>query len=97
MLARRMGSVTGGLLFLLAAGPAQASVFCVRPGYPVGCVSHPAFGTPGIPGPGRQPPVAYRPARPPARAHRPATTAGAPGPGVAPANRGGPVNRAGVQ
>ena len=73
------------------AGPAEAVVYCNGPGVPVGCVARPvapvARATPGVgaPGVGVAPGVG-------------APGVGAPGPGVrpgTPANRGGPVNRAG--
>ncbi len=70
------------------AAPAHAVVYCRSPGVPVGCVVRPAV-----------PPAAAAPGvGAPGVGVAPGVGAGAPGVGVrpgTPANRGGPVNRAG--
>lgn len=76
-------------------GPAPAVIYCTRPGYPVGCVARPAA---------RAAVYCTRPGYPVGCVGRPAAAAavatpgvGAPGVGVRPFNRGGPVNRIGVR
>ncbi len=67
----------------LSAGPAEAVVYCKTVGVPKGCVARPTVGVVGAPG---------------ARAAVATPGVGARGVGVragTPANRGGPVNRAG--
>ena len=88
-----------------AAQTAKAAVvYCMRPGYPVGCVARPTAGAPGvgvIPGVGAG--AAGAGVAPgagvgaPGVGVAPGAGAGAPGAGVAPANRGGPVNRRGLR
>lgn len=70
------------------APAARAAVYCTRPGYPVGCVGRPAAPA------ARTAAYCTRPGYPVGCVGRPA---GARGPGVAPANLGGPVNRVGVR
>ena len=76
--------VPKGCVVRPVAPAARAVVYCTRPGYPVGCVGRPAART-----------AVYctRPGYPVGCV----PGAGAPGPGVAPANLGGPVNRIGVR
>jgi hypothetical protein len=93
---------------LSAAGVTQAAGYCVRPGYPYGCVAAPADRAgPGVgaPGYGVTPGVGLGA---PGAGVTPGPGVGAPGYGVAPGggapgtpyaspNAGGPVNRAGVR
>jgi hypothetical protein len=74
-------------IWLLSATPADAVVYCKQAGVPKGCVARPGAGA-GTPGVGVASGVG---------AGAPGVGAGAPGVGVAPANRGGPVNRRGVR
>jgi hypothetical protein len=77
------------------AGRAEAVVYCGRPGVPAGCVARPVAGVgAGAPGVGVAPRAV---AAPGGVGGAPGAGLGAPGAGVAPANRGGPVNRAGVR
>jgi hypothetical protein len=106
---RTGGFIVSAAAWMAAAMPAGAVVYCARPGYPVGCVARPV-GAPGVgvlPGVGAgaagvgvapgvgvgAPGVGVTPG---AGVGAPGLGAGAPGAGVAPANRGGPVNRVGV-
>jgi len=83
-------ALAAGLAGLAGVSPAAAVVYCKTVGVPKGCVARPVA-----------------PAAPAARAAvhctRPgypvgcAPGVGAPGPGVAPVNAGGPVNRIGVR
>ncbi|MFD2142644.1 hypothetical protein [Ancylobacter oerskovii] len=83
-------------MLLLAAGPAQAVVYCTGPGYPAGCVVRPAPVAVHCTRPGYPVGCVAKPAaRPAAAAATPGV--GAPGVGVQPLNRGGPVNRLGVR
>ena len=86
----------------------QAAAYCVRPGYPYGCVAAPVYrATPGVgaPGYGVTPGVG---AGAPGYGVTPGAGVGAPGYGVTPGagapgtpyyspNAGGPVNRAGMR
>jgi len=78
--------------WLLWAGPAQAAVYCAHPGYPIGCVARPVAGL-GVGARG----VGVTARGPAGVGGVGSAGAGAPGAGVAPANRGGPVNRAGAR
>jgi hypothetical protein len=86
---------------LLSAAPATAAVYCKAVGIPKGCIVRPPV-APAI--------YCTAPGRPVGCVARPAVRApgvgvpgigvpgiGAPGVGVAPANRGGPVNRRGIR
>lgn len=72
-----------------APAPAAAAVYCTRPGFPVGCVAKPAA---------RAAVHCTRPGYPVGCVGGVGVGAvGAPGPGVSPVNRGGPVNRVGAR
>lgn len=80
----KTAGVPQGCVVRPAAPAARAAVYCTRPGYPVGCVGAPAA---------RATVYCTRPGYPAGCV----AGAGAPGPGVSPVNRGGPVNRIGVR
>lgn len=72
--------------------PAQAVVYCKTVGVPKGCVARPAAPA------ARAAIYCTRPGYPVGCVPGPgAPGVGAPGPGVSPVNRGGPVNRVGVR
>lgn len=71
--------------------PAAAVIYCTGPGIPRGCVVRAAPAA-------RAAIYCTRPGYPVGCVGSPAARAvGAPGPGVSPVNRGGPVNRIGVR
>ena len=91
-----LGAAACAGLSVLAAAPAGAVVYCTSAGYPAGCVVRVA------PAP-RAAIYCTRPGYPVGCVGRPGAAAvatpglGAPGVGVQPYNRGGPVNRPGLR
>lgn len=87
-----IGAGALGMFLSAAPKPAEAVVYCTGPGIPRGCVVAPA--APAV----RAAVYCTRPGYPVGCVANPAARAvGAPGPGVSPVNRGGPVNRIGVR
>lgn len=78
-----------GLAALASNTPAHAVVYCKTVGVPKGCVARPVAAAPAA----RAAVYCTRPGYPVGCVGG----AGAPGPGVSPVNRGGPVNRIGVR
>lgn len=87
-----LGAAALAMFLPAAPQPAAAVVYCTGPGIPRGCIVAPAAPA------ARAAVYCTRPGYPVGCVGSPAARAvGAPGPGVSPVNRGGPVNRIGVR
>lgn len=87
-----LAGTAAAVLLAAAPAPARAVVYCKAVGIPKGCVAAPAAPA------ARAAVYCTRPGFPVGCVAGPgAPGVGAPGPGVSPVNRGGPVNRIGVR